>query len=179
MNRNALGFLLFILAVALGFGVLLPKINEVRDVTVDMKAKTTIANNKQKRLDDLRQVQTTFSSQKDRVALLLSTLPQEPEVPEIIVSVEAMGRENGLSIESLLPQVNADDEEVTLTLVGEGDLGAVERFMQAIADNNRPMSVTALSLTRKQESNALAVNATVLAPYISLEAANETAEVGQ
>jgi hypothetical protein len=51
--------------------------------------------------------------------------------------------------------------------------------MQAIADNNRPMSVTALSLTRKQESNALAVNATVLAPYISLEAANETAEVGQ
>jgi Tfp pilus assembly protein PilO len=166
MNRNIVGFLLFVVAVGMGFGVLWPKIHEVRAITLERNAKHEIAKHKQKRRDDLRRLSGVLSGQQPRVTNLVSSLPKEPEIPEVLVTLETMAQSANVSITSLVPHVDKKKQEVTVTVVGDGDLPSVERIMQSIAENNRPMSITTTTLTRRQDGR-VAFSLTVVLPYVA------------
>lgn len=165
MNRSVLSIIILLVTFSFVFTILVPKIQSVRDVTIEQRAKVQIAANKKARLQALEQLAGIFSSQSDRVTNLVATLPQDPELPEVLVSVEAMANQSGITLLSLFPQVDAKSEQINLTMVGEGDLGQIEAIMRSIADNSRPMSLSSFSLVKGQ-GNRLSFNAVVSIPYI-------------
>ena len=166
MNRTLWSWLILLISIGFALGVLVPKIQSVRTITLDKEAKLQMVTNKQARLAALQELQTLFASQQDRVKNLISTLPQTPEVPEVLVTIEALANQSGVAVQSMLPQINNREHQIDLTLVGDAELTNLEAFMQGISDNARPMSVTAFTAVKNQSnSTRLAYNLVVTLPY--------------
>lgn len=176
MNRNLLGFLLFIIAVGLGVGVVWPQINEVRLITTDRNAKRTVLETKKQRLKDLQTIQATFATDPERINRLITTLPPEPQIQELLVTIENMGQSSGVNISSVVPQVDTRQQKVLLTLVGDGDVFAVEKLIAAIGDNNRPMSVEGITINRAQDVKRVSYSLTVNAPYSEVKSTQKGQE---
>ncbi len=171
MNRNGLGLLLLALSIILIIAFVGPQIRQVRGSTIEKYAHAKVLDKKKQRLAALQQLNSVFTTQEDRINRLITTLPQQPEIPEILVSFEAMAKESGIQLAGINPQVDARQQKVTATLTGKGDLGAIEKLAQAIADNNRPLSVLSVSLSRIQETNQLNFVMNVAIPYANTDKA--------
>ncbi len=168
MNKNLVGWLLLIFAIAFGAAIVRPKIADVRAITLEKDAKLQLLDNKKQRVQDLTTLSNIFAVNQSRVDALISALPQDPQLPELLVSIEAMANQSGVTIQSIVPQVNQKDQQVSLTLVGQADLGGVESFTQTIADNNRPMSIDSLAMTKNSNAGkSLTFNLVIQVPYIA------------
>lgn len=165
MNKNTVGFFLFILAIMIGIGAVYPKIQLVRDVSVQKEAELKVVAIKKLRLERLKLLTQTFDIESLKVSKVLSALPNEPAYPEALVSLETIARENGVSIQSLLPQTDTDEQEISITLAGEGGLTGVEAFLDALPKNDRPISVAAVSIT-KLNAQLVAFTLTVRLPFV-------------
>lgn len=165
MSRDILGILLLILAVVIGVMFLSPQLRDLQAITIDQRAKAQYVAAKQERVQALDQVSKVFAQQKDRVVKLISAIPPKPQIPELLVTVDVMAQESGLSVTSMVPQTNPREKVVFVAVVGEGDIPAVERFAQLAADNNRPMSISALTLQRGADGRRISFTATIRVPY--------------
>lgn len=170
MNRDILGFLFLVLAIVLAILFFMPKVQDVRTVTIDMKAKQSLVKSRDTRIQALKQIQAAFAQQPERIQKLASVLPPEPQVPELLVAAEALGVESGVALTSITPQVSSQDKAVYLTLVGDGPLAGVEALARLIAENARPMSVTTVSYQRAEGGRSLSFTIVVKAPYNDPEA---------
>jgi Tfp pilus assembly protein PilO len=180
MNRNLIGIIAIVLAVILGFFLLRPKITSVRDVSIQKEVSLRRVKLKESRLEALRTLSGIFSTQAQDVDALLRALPTEPEIPDVLVTIESMTRESGLSLETIAPSVDKTKQVVSLSLDGKADMAALERFFQAVADNRRPISISQVTMTKDQSSNALNYNFIVSFAYIPEVAQADTpaAETG-
>ncbi len=167
-SRNILGTILFVVAIAFGAGVFWPRVQAVRSISVERTAKDQIATAKTKRLSSLQVLRGAFAQQPDRIAKILSSLPPDPQVPELLVTLDAMAKQNSVTLQSIVPQVNTHDQKVTVSIVGEGDLAATEKLVQSIADNDRPLSIDSVSFNRSGTSNRLSFSLSLSAPYIKV-----------
>lgn len=165
MNRDILGFLLLVLAVVVAVLFFVPKVQEVRSITINKKAKAELAQARDARVQALKQIQTVFAQQPDRIKKLAAVLPSEPQIPEVLVAVEALAKESGVLVSSVVPQVSEQDSAVYLTIVGEGALTSVENLSKLIADNARPMSIPTISLLKSQDGKTISFTLTIKAPY--------------
>ncbi len=166
MNRTILTWLLLIVAIGFGIGVLEPKVQDVRSTNQELQAKTIMVTNRKARIGALQTLQQTFGSQPDRITNLISTLPQDPQIPELLITIESMANQSGIGLQSILPQVNTQQHEVDLTLIGGGELGSVENLVHAVGDNARPMSVSSVTLTKDAgTSTHLSFTMVIAAPY--------------
>ncbi len=165
MNRSVLGFLTFVVALILAVGFVWPKAAMVRDLGVEEQAKRKISASKEEKLKALSTLSQTFAANTTRIDSIISILPQSPEIPEALVTIEAVARANGVNIQSLTPQVDDQKQQVVLTLVGDGDLQGVEGFVANMADNNRPVSVSSTTLTKSPDGKRLNVSFGLSFPY--------------
>lgn len=164
MKYRLLTWLLLIMTAGFAILVLGPKIRHVRALTVEKEAKLRLVANKKTRQLALEELGRRFADQPKRVEALIATLPQEPEVPEILSSIEALTQLNRLTLHSLVPQTDESEHQVNLTIVGEGELGGVESFIRGVGENSRPMSVSSLSLN-KGTATTLSFNLEIAVPY--------------
>ncbi len=179
MNRDILGFLYIVLAIVLAILFFSPKVQEVRVVTVNKRAKSELVKAREARVQSLKQIQTVFAQQPDRIKKLAAILPAEAQVPELLVMAESMGKEAGVSLTSIVPQTSTQDKVVFVTLIGEGPLPAIETLSKLLADNGRPMSVNTVSLLRSQDGKSLSFTMVVRAPYNDPDVAISTAQEGE
>lgn len=174
MNRDILGFLFVVLAVVIAVLFFVPKVQEVRVISVDKNAKFELTEARRARVEALKQVQAAFAQQSDRIKKISAVLPSEPQIPEVMVSLEAMAREANIALTSVVPQVSTKDKAVFVTMVGQGSLAATEHLSKLIADNGRPMSVRAVSLLKTQDGTAISFTMTIRAPYTDMQTATPT-----
>lgn len=169
MGRNIIGVLLLVLSLGFYSLFFLPKVHEVRDISIQKAAAADVKSAKEQRLQALKQLSGTFASQQEKISKYVSTLPQEPEVPEVLVSLEAMVRDANLNLQSLVPQVNKTDRDVAVTVVGSGDLSGLERLFAAIAQNDRPISLKSVTINKVEDENSLAFTLILRVPFIPLQ----------
>ena len=165
MSRSVLGFLTFVVALVLAVGFVWPKAAAVRDLGVEEQAKRQISTSKEEKLKDLNTLAQTVGSNTVRIGSIVSILPQSPEIPEALVTIEAIAKANGVNIQSLIPQVDTQKQQVVLTLVGDGDLAGIEGFISNMSDNNRPVSVTTTTLTKSPDGKRINVSFGLSFPY--------------
>jgi Tfp pilus assembly protein PilO len=165
MKNNLIGFLLIVGALTIGFGLLAPKIDEVRALSIEQRALKQLLASKKQRKAALQQLTTIFTGKEDQIRAIMATLPQDPQIPDVLVSAEAMIRESNVGITSITPQINPTQQQVYLVLAGQGGLGNIEALMTKIGENNRPMSVSAVSLTKVD--NTIGFNIGITLPYVA------------
>lgn len=167
MNRSVIGFLAFVVALVLAVGFIWPKANTIRDIGVEEQAKREISKTKQERLAALTTLSQTFAANSTKIDTLVSILPSTPEIPEALVTVEAMARANGIEVKSLTPQNEELKQSVLVTLIGSGELTGIEGFISNVADNNRPISVNSVTLVKSIEGNRIDMSIGLNFPYRS------------
>ncbi|HEY1074871.1 MAG TPA: type 4a pilus biogenesis protein PilO [Patescibacteria group bacterium] len=172
MNRNTLGFLLFILAIMIGVGAVYPKVRSVHMASVQKDAELKVVALKKQRLERLKLLNQTFDTESVKVGKVLSALPNEPAYPEALVSLETIARESGVLIQSLLPQTDTDRQEISITLAGDGGLANVEKFLDSLASNDRPISIAAVSIT-KANAQQVSFTMTVRLPFVDVAGATQ------
>lgn len=155
MNRSVIGFLSFVVSLILIITVVWPKANTVRDLGVTEQAKKSISQSKTDKLKLLSQVATKFAVNSNRIETILSAVPPSPDIPEAIVTIEAVARINNISIQSVIPQLENQKQQVIITVIGEGDLRGIEGFVDNLASNNRPVSINAMNISKRSEGSKL------------------------
>lgn len=166
MSKNSLGFLFFILAIIVGFVFVWPEATDVRTTTATRDAAKTVETEKAKRYEALLEVQRTFASEQGRVDKIISTLPQEPQIPEVLVTIESMATESGASVFTIAPQTDTSKQQVSVTITGEGELTSIENLVKSFTDNNRPISMTSLSIVRATDAKKLNFTMGLSFPFI-------------
>lgn len=167
MNRSVVGFLSFVIALILAITVVWPKAVEVRDLGVIEQAKKSISQSKTDRLKALTEVTTIFDVNTARIERIMSAVPVSPAIPEAIVTIEAIARINSITIQSVIPQLDSQKQQVVMTVIGEGDLSAIEGFVDSLATNNRPVSVTAMTVSKRTEGAKLNFSIGLNFPFLS------------
>lgn len=167
MNRSLIGIGAAVLGVILGIFLLMPKVNAVRQVTIDKKASLEVVRQKEARIDSLNNLKTAFANQPEEVDSILRSLPLEPEIPDVLVTIESMTRDAGLTLDAISPSVDKTKQLVSVSLSGESDLPALERFFDLVAKNRRPMSLAQVSMNKGQSGNALIYNLVINFAYIT------------
>lgn len=164
MMRNTVGFLLFLASLLFAFGVLVPKFQELRDITIQKEATLQAVDLQKKRMAGLTTLKGVFAQQANRVATIISILPSDPGYGSALLALEAIVRESGVSVQSYNPQSRPGDKVVVVAIQGEGDLVQIEKFAQALAEHSRPISLGAALLSR-QESGNVSFQFTLVMPY--------------
>ena len=167
MNRSVVGFLLFLISLIGSVGFVWPKAMAVRQLGVEERAKKEVIAVKKNRLTALTTLSQTFATNANRVKLLTSILPPLPQIPEVLVTVEAMARASGISIQSITPQDDDQGQRIIVTIVGDGELSAIEGFVDNVGLNSRPITVDSASIVKNPEGNRLSVVFGLSFPYHS------------
>lgn len=174
MSRSFIGYLLILLSLLLTGLVLWPKMQDVRAATVNRDALREVVETKQTRLESLQKLNSTFKSNTERISRLVSALPQEPEVPEVLVALEAMIGQSGVTVTSISPQVHQRDSVVLTTITGTGVMAEIERFASLVAANDRPMSLRTIVMTEQTEGSEIRFTATLEIPYVPVVGTKST-----
>ncbi len=164
MTRSVVSFLLLLAAAVFGVTLLLPKMRQVRALTLEKNALVSLAETRAQQKRNLDSLQATFISRRAEISQILATLPDSSNLPELLVTIEAMGKESGATFESLVPNTEARDH-VMLNLTGRASLASYEALMNAVAANHRPMSVESYSLSAGSDVNSLTFSVALAVPF--------------
>ncbi len=180
MSKGIIGWLLLFLSVVIGLALFLPKASDVHTLAREKKVREAVLKVKSNRVAALRSLKPNLQQSSARVNKLVEALPQDPQLPEILVTLESMGKESGVTLRSILPQVNTREQKVTITMVGDGEFASIENLMGLVAQNSRPMTVASFSMLKPQgNSKSLSFNLGVSVPYRAAELKASPAPGGQ
>lgn len=173
MSKGLLGLIMILAALGVGVGLVMPQIGSVHTLSVEADANRQYRDLKEQRLTALTNLKSVFAGQPDQIAKIMTSLPQEPQIPEVLASIEAMAKETGVNFSSITPQNDTHGKRVNVTISGDGDLNTIERFIDALRQNKRPISVTTVNLSRRDD-NRLSYSLGVYFPYIPTSAGQAT-----
>lgn len=100
------------------------------------------ANNKTKQQEFLHQQKILQESKNlANIDKLDKILPDKPEIPELIVQLEALASENGM----ILKSINFNKDKLTAQVQLAGKYQAFKKYLQALESNLRLLDITNLS----------------------------------
>lgn len=147
MNKSLLGGSAILLAVVLGFAVFVPQVANLRQLSAERQAKAQYVQKLDQYKTNLTTVQTAFAANQDTVTKLLEAMPTDPQVPDILTTLDAIAHLAGVTIQSVSPQVDQSNKLVVVQVSGQAAVDHLDSFYQYLQQNNRPISVTDLSLS--------------------------------
>lgn len=148
--------LLVIISIMAGYFLLWPFSNQLKEGNIVFAAKEEELKLKKQKLDDLRTLSENFVKAEEDLRILELSMPKEEQIPEILVQIEAMVGEAGLTIGDVNPKKNEKEKKVEVTLSVGGEYANIINLMGLLQENIRPVSISEINLSKgeKAEENA-------------------------
>ena len=146
-----LGLLIIVVIVAAYF-VLMPRYNSFRNLENQLKKEEENLRNRQKSLTDLKELEENYSSAKLKVKDISNILPKEKQIPELLVQLEALAKENNLVLGSVSLASTAEGEEKAYKSLGislelAGSYSNLKKYLDSVEKNMRIMDITSLNFS--------------------------------
>ncbi|MEK9200957.1 MAG: type 4a pilus biogenesis protein PilO [Patescibacteria group bacterium] len=161
LRDSAFLILSLILVIFLSAFALRPTLVTVASLFGQIREQKMIANQLNKKIQNLQVASDLMETEKERLALLNQALPNTPNVSQWVESVQQLSIESGVVVESLSlgntvfgRQIQPEKIEVVKTNFSisiSGDYDQVESFVTGLEDFLRITIVTDLRLSRNQE----------------------------
>lgn len=162
--------LLVILSVMAGYFLLWPFSNQLKEDNIALAAKEEELKLKKQKLDDLRELSQNFIQAEENLKSLELAMPEEDQIPEVIVQIEAVVGEAGLAIGDLNPKKNEKEGVVEVILSVDGEYGNIINLIGLLQENIRPVLISEINLSKGEKDEegggtGLTFSLTVSFPY--------------
>lgn len=175
-------FLTIGLVLFLGAFAIRPTIVTMSDLIKEIEAKTQLDESLTKKIASLQTAQNVYLNNQDRLALLETAIPEQPEIilsTKIIEKVAADSKVviNNLSI-SELPEDSAEDvmfsrkskQNLNILVNVKGDYISIREFVETLRNSRKSFVIESVvfSLQEDRGDKKLTANITIAAPYFGI-----------
>lgn len=150
---QALAILVVLVASALSYFIINPKINDLRQFNNKIQAKEKEISASQARITDLKAMQDKFRENPDDLQLLDLVIPKDEQFPELIRQLSAMAANSGMVLKSINPDNRSGSEETIVAVTLSGDYLGLINFANNVEKNNRLVSLKSFALASSGEDN--------------------------
>lgn len=132
-----------LLALLAVWFILLPKLEVIRQTQTELTTLRAQVEAKTKELDSLRKLATQGGAVARTLELLAVAAPADPQIPELLIMVEAIASKSGLTLVNATPSVSTSGTKLDLSL--KGGYGSMASFFDLLNRNLRPAKVNNFS----------------------------------
>lgn len=144
--------LVIVLCLIAIFGIAYFAIPPYLAEVTDLNLKVAITNEKisktQQKISDLKYLQTQFEANQPLIELLNIAMPQDPQMPQTIISINSIAKDSGVDITSIQPKSKSASSSNQITLSINGYYEGLKVFLNKLEKNLRPINVTELSYNK-------------------------------
>lgn len=161
-----LGFLMFIF-------VILPKIQNIKQVSADIATKQSELKAGQEKVAALRQAVQLMTSAKKDLEILGVAIPASENAEEAFAQLAANSSASGLEIKSTGVSTGEADSggNLTLTITLSGKFENFKTFLENLEKNLRPVKITDYNMAYNAETTNIDTTFNLSFPYIAQEKA--------
>lgn len=151
---QALVILVVIMASALSYFVINPKINDLHQLNNKIQAKEKEITASQIRIADLKTMQDKSAQNPGDVQLLDLVIPKDDQFPELIRQLNAMANNSGMIIKSINPDNRSASHETLVSVTLGGDYLSLINFANNVEKNNRLISLKSFVLASSNSNDS-------------------------
>jgi Tfp pilus assembly protein PilO len=129
-NWSLLSLLLVIVSISIGYFIINPHINDIRDIDTRVLAKIEENNQLENKLTALQKLKVDFEENQQTVKLLDLSLPEENMMAEIVESIGAMANDSVFKLTSIKQSKSRGKGETTVEISFEGSYFSLKLFME-------------------------------------------------
>jgi Tfp pilus assembly protein PilO len=147
-----MGLVLLFIAVLAWFAVIRPQIASFSENSLQARARSTEVASYQKRLDDLKQIKQQGSAVQSTLNALYLAMPRESQIPEVLVMMESIGANTGVTFTAFNVGSPTGDE-VPVSVSFGGSLSSLSSFINGLSQNVRTAQIKSQSLSADENGN--------------------------
>ncbi|MDO8513151.1 MAG: type 4a pilus biogenesis protein PilO [bacterium] len=130
---------------------------EVRATNAKIQAFREQTKRTQDKINKLNDLKPTLEEYKTKIDDLRLAMPASQQIPEVLVMVEAIARDTGLTISGLDIQPGSDEGEVGVNMSAVGSYDNLSYFTAKLEKNLRPIRIKSMSLSSSAGDSQLSV----------------------
>jgi Tfp pilus assembly protein PilO len=132
--------------------VLMPKYNSYKDLKNQVNKREQTLSDRQKMQVDLKELEDNYSSAKMKVKDISNILPKEKQIPELLVQLEAIAKENSMTLASINVTPAAEEKGVNykslrISLGLAGSYSNLKKYLDSVERNMRIMDITSIDFS--------------------------------
>ncbi len=144
--------LLIVAVIVAAYFILMPKYNNLKDLGAQVKEKEQTLASKQKTWEDLKELEENYNRAKVKVKDIPDVLPKEEEIPELLIQLEALAKENNMGLASINVIPGAETEEalyksLNISIGVAGSYSNLKKYLDSVEKNMRIMDVTSIDFS--------------------------------
>ncbi|MFH1656682.1 MAG: type 4a pilus biogenesis protein PilO [Candidatus Nealsonbacteria bacterium] len=160
----AIGFLILIITILLGFLIWWPKLQEFSILRDKLSFKDAEIEQKKEYFKNLSSISNKLTNYSEELVKIDSAFPVDPSVPELFNFIEVTSSENGLILETLTAgefsqnTENQEINEISFNLVVLGSYSAFKNFLSAIYANTRMIDIESINFSAPEDEDLFSFN---------------------
>jgi len=169
------------LIVIIGVFILLiyPLYEQIKTLNQEIQIKQQQEESLQNRLTQLKELETNYNKAKDKSQTINIALPNEKQIPEILVQLSNIAGESGMTLTEITPTKEQKEKsassassalykELPLNIKLSGSFKGLKNYLSGIEKNLRIMDTNAISIekdTQNPENKLLNISLLVVAYF--------------
>lgn len=151
MNRQTVIIIIFLVAVALGIGLVLPQYQTLKLLQTEINERQNELQSKEQYLADLRKASDTLKEYKTQIAKINSILPSDPDLPALFDFMQNASSQSGLILKGVSPsnsrvsQQFEGIQETDLSLMLSGSYSSFKNFLSVLEQTARLIEIKSVS----------------------------------
>ena len=159
--------------LALAYFVINPVINKIKDLNIQISAKTTEVQALQNKFSALEQLKVKFSQSSEEVKKLGLAIPTANDMPEILTQLENMAQKNGLKVSTISPAKDSKKGVEALNIGLEGEYPSLVNFISQTEKNIRLIDIRSISLATAEKDGKTITSFTLGLEMLKAKDSNE------
>jgi Tfp pilus assembly protein PilO len=131
----------------LAFVAVRPMSSEVRKTNAKIKANQEQSARTQEKIDKLNELQPKLAVYKEQIKNLKIAMPASQQIPEVLVMVQAIALDAGLSISGFDVQPDSGGGEVGVNMSATGSYDNLSQFTRKLENNLRPIKIKTMNIS--------------------------------
>lgn len=145
---GSLSLLLLVIIVAVGYFMVYPSVNALKEANTQAAAKQKDVSDLQTKLTALQKLSTEMTANPDKMKMLELGIPAEDAQAEIIATLSTIATNTGTTIKSISQSQSADSDFTQMIISFETSYNGFRLMIDALENNIRFAGIKNISLTR-------------------------------
>lgn len=175
-----ISLLVIVLAVAVGYFVVYPNMQALKELNIQIGAKDLEAKALDEKITDLTALSKNFSQNQAKIDKFSLAFPKNDDMSGILNNVSAIAAGSGLTISSVNQQKATKTSEYTPVEIGfSGSFKSLSLFLDGLEKNIRPSSpkdITISTSSNQQGDNQNVVSGKIDLDFFKVSSGESTAQ---
>lgn len=158
---------------AVAYFLINPAISQIRSLNIKLSARGEEISQMEAKLATLNSLETQFNQVQDQVKKLGLAAPSNDQIAEILVQLETIASDSGLTLASVQPIKESNQAAVSVNANLQGNYSGLIDFIKASEKNIRPINIKSINLASATEGEGSIVDCSLGLEILKAGSSNE------